>query len=212
MLDLIIVGAGGFGRELLEMVGDVFAPNEYRVKGFLAQDAAGLREHGIDLPLLGDPEEYQPQPSERFLLAIGFIDVRRRVVEKLTEKGGQFATFVHPQARIARTATIGVGAVIYPFCVVSNSATLAPHVHMNYYSSVGHDCRIGQYVLLAPYATLNGFVTLEDEVYVSTHATVAPGRKLGYRSKISANSACMQDAPENTLVFGVPGRQVRRID
>lgn len=134
-------------------------------------------------------------------------------METLTSKGGQFATFVHPLARVAKTAQIGEGAVIYPFAVVSNQSELAPHVHLNYYASVGHDCRLGRYVLLAPYATLNGFVHLADEVYVSTHATfVAPGRKLGYRSKISAISAHVcRRARKHAGVWRAQA-QVRRMD
>ena len=172
----------------------------------------GLAEYGIEAPILGDPEQYQPEPNDRLLLAIGYMDVRRRAVEALEGRGGQFESFVHPLARVASTAEVGQGAVIYPFAVVSNNARLGAHIHLNYYASIGHDCRLGKYCLLAPYATLNGFVKLEDEVYVSTHGTVAPGRQMGRRSKLSANSACMQDADENTLIFGVPGRQVRRMD
>lgn len=77
MLDLVIVGAGGFGRELYEMIGEVFPANEYRMKGFLAKDDGALRSHGIDLPVLGDPEEYEPEVTDRFLLAIGYMEVRR---------------------------------------------------------------------------------------------------------------------------------------
>ena len=137
------------------------------------------------------------------------MEVRRRVVETIEAKGGKFESFVHPKAHIASTAEIGMGAVIFPFATVSNQATIAPHVHLNYYASVGHDCRVGRHCLLAPYGTLNGFVTLEDDVYISTHGTVAPGRTMRQGSKLSANSACMQDAEPNTIVFGVPGRHVK---
>lgn len=212
MKQLVIIGAGGFGRELLEMIPDVFPEDRYTVKGFLAQDDGGLADYGIDVPVLADPLVYEPDASDRFLLAIGYMDVRRATVQALEAKGGQFETFVHPLARVARTAQIGRGAVVYPFAVVSNNARLDSHVHLNYFASVGHDCRLGRYCLLAPYATLNGFVDLSDEVYISTHATVAPGRRLGYRSKLSANSACMHDSGENMMIFGVPGRQVRRMD
>ncbi len=209
--DLIIVGAGGFGRELLEMLADVFPVERFHFKGFLARDASDLRSHGIEADVLGDPEDYQPTSNDRFLLAIGDIDARRRTVESIQSRGGQFVSFVHPLARVAATATIGPGAVIYPFAVVSNQSSLADYVHLNYYASVGHDCRVGRYCLLAPYGTLNGCVTLEDEVYISTHGTVAPGRTMHYRSKLSANSACMRDAAANSLVFGVPGKQVPRL-
>jgi sugar O-acyltransferase (sialic acid O-acetyltransferase NeuD family) len=212
MKSLIIVGAGGFGRELYEMLWDAYSPAEYRFKGFLANSPGSLDESGVREPVLGDPEKYRPDPNDRFLLAIGAMDVRRRVVESLETRGGEFISFVHPLARVAATAQVGAGAVIYPFAVISNRASLAPHVHLNYYASVGHDCQLGRYCLLAPYSTLNGFVQLAAEVYMSTHATVAPGRRLGKRCKVSANSACMQDAGDEMLIFGVPGRQVRRLD
>jgi sugar O-acyltransferase (sialic acid O-acetyltransferase NeuD family) len=212
MRQLIIVGAGGFGRELYELLWDAFSPDMYQVKGFLAADVVDLRAMGIDHEVIGNPDTYQPESDELFLLAIGHMDVRKRVVEQLESRGGRFTSFIHPLARIAKTAKIADGAVIYPNAVVSNQSELAEHVHLNFFASVGHDCRVGRYCLLAPYATLNGNVRLEDEVYVSTHGTVAPGCRLGRRSKLSANSACMRDTPENTLVFGVPGRQVRRLD
>ena len=212
MLDLVLIGAGGFARELYAMLHDVFPATDYRVKGFLAQDEGGLRDHGIELPVLGDPEDYCPAQNDRLLLAIGAMPVRRRVIEALESKGGQVVSFVHPQAVVSPTAEIGLGAVIYPFAVVSNAARLEPHVHLNYYACVGHDCRVGTYSLFAPYATINGFVRLGVENYLSTHSSVAPGRTLGDRCKISANSACMQDAAANTMDFrraGSPGPTTR---
>ena len=195
------------------MLWDVFSAEQYRFKGFLAKDdGRTCRSTAFRRRSWATRSNTCRHPDDRFLLAIGLMDVRRRAVESLEARGGQFVSFVHPLARVAATATIGTGAVIYPFAVVSNNASLAPHVHLNYYASVGHDCQLGRYCLLAPYGTLNGFVQLADEVYISTHGTVAPGKRLGKRCKLSANSACMQDAAEEMLIFGVPGRQVRRLD
>lgn len=210
-LSILIVGAGGFGRELHEMLWQAFSPEQYRFKGFLAHDDKSLKAAGLNVDFYGDPQEYTPQPNDRFLMAVGYMDARRDIFETLTDRGGKFASFVHPKAVIASTADIGVGAVIYPFAIVSNASTLDECVHLNYFASVGHDCRLGKYCLMAPYATLNGFVTLADEVYVSTHGTVAPGRSVGHRAKISANSAAMQNVSDGAIVFGVPGKQVGRI-
>jgi sugar O-acyltransferase (sialic acid O-acetyltransferase NeuD family) len=210
-LDIVILGAGGFGREMLEMLWQCFPAEQYRFKGFLAQSDASLKTAGLSAPVLADPESYEPRQGDRFLLGIGEMKARRRTVEAITSKGGVFLSFLHPLARIASTASIGNGAVIYPFAVVSNASKLDEYVHLNYFASVGHDCQVGRYCLLAPYATLNGFVRLKDEAYISTHATVAPGRTIGCRSKLSANSAAMQDAADDVMVFGVPGKQVKRL-
>ncbi len=175
--DIVIVGAGGFGRELLEMMRDVFSPQRFRFKGFLGRGADDPKLQELSAQVLADPESYRPALRDRFLLAIGDMDARRRTVESIRAKDGKFLSFVHPQAHVASTAELGEGVVIYPFAVVSNQARLADFVHLNYFASVGHDCCVGRYCLLAPYGTLNGFVTLEDEVYISTHGTVAPGAR-----------------------------------
>lgn len=206
-LDLIIIGAGGFGRELHVMLWDAFSAAEYRFKGFLANDSNHLAE-AIG-PVVGSPEDYKPQDSDRFLLAIGYMEARERVTRMLAGRGGRFASYIHPTAFIASNASIGEGAVIYPYAVVSNAARVADQVHLNYYASVGHDVEVGRCCLLAPYATLNGFAAIEDHVYMSTHSTVVVAKRVGARTKISANSTVQHDVPPDSFVFGVPG-QVRR--
>ena len=81
-------------------------------------------------------------------------------------------------------------------------------VMMNIYSSCGHDAKVGKYCILSPYATLNGFVVLEDEVFLGTHTTVIPYKRVGCKSKISANSVVMRDVATNKIVFGVPGKAI----
>ena len=207
-LDLIIMGAGGFGRELHVMLWDAFSKDEYNFKGFLADSAD---EKALALgPLVGSPEDYEPKESDRFLLAIGYMDARERLTKMISDRGGKFASYIHPTAFIASNASIGEGAMIYPYSVVSNAAQVADQVHLNYYASVGHDCEVGRCCLLAPYATMNGFSVIEDHVYMSTHATIVVAKRVGARTKISANSTVQQDVPADSFVFGVPGRFTRK--
>ena len=208
-LNLIIVGAGGFGRELLAMLWDGFSPEDYSFKGFLADEPNDL---ALELgSILGSPNDYQPQPDDRFLLAIGYMDAREATTRSLCDHGGQFASYIHPTAYVANTATVGEGAIIYPYSVVSNSAVVADQVHLNYFASVGHDVRVGRCCLLAPYATLNGFSQIEDHVYMSTHSTVVVAKKVGARTKISANSTVQHDVPPDSFVHGVPGKVTRKL-
>lgn len=211
MIDVVIIGAGGFAREIETLLPTFLPDSPHRLKGFLGKDQGVPSENDLSDRLLGDPERYTPESTDRFVLAIGNMDARRRTVEALLSKGANFLTLVHPTACVAPTATLEPGVLVYPFACVSNNAHLATAVKLNYYASVGHDTRLGKYCLLAPYATVNGFGVLADEVYLSTHSTVAPQVNVGYRSKISANTAAMKDVPENSLVFGVPGRVVPRL-
>ena len=106
------------------------------------------------------------------------------------------------------TEKIGEGVVICPFCLVSDNAQLDDFVMVNSYATCGHDVKVGKYSILSPYVALNGFVVLEDEVFLGTHATVISGKRVGYRSKISANSVVMRNVPPNKIVFGVPGKAI----
>ena len=212
MQEIIIVGAGGFGREVCNWLWDCFSQEHYRLKGFLSQDDHALDQHDIDAQVLGDPADYQPEPKDRFILAIGDIDARRRTVESLCGRGAFFLTMIHPTAVVASTASIAQGAVLYPFVTISNCAVLDDFVHLSLYASVGHDGKAGKFSLLSPYATLNGFSAIEDEVFLGTHATIGPSCVVGRQSKISANSAVLHNVRPGSFIHGVPGKQTRRFD
>jgi len=213
MLDVIIVGAGGFGREILAWLWQCYSAEEFRLKGFLtrARDKQSLAGFNVVANVIGDPESYVPCENDRFILAIGDVDARRRTVEALTQQGARFLTMIHPSAVVSESAVIGEGAVLYPFVTVSNCAHLDSFVHLSLYASAGHDSRIGEFCLLSPYATLNGFAVLEDDVFLGSHTMVGPGQVVGRESRVSANTSVLHDVPPLSFVHGVPGRSTKRM-
>ena len=208
MYDIIIIGAGGFGREVYLWAKDSFSKDQYRIKGFLDDNPRILDNYDMDVGIIGNLNSYEIKNQDRFLFAIGDIDVKKRLIIKMKKRGAKFLTLVHPTAIMANTTKIGEGVIICPFCLVSDNVLLEDFVMMNVYSSCGHDAKVGRYSILSPYATLNGFVILEDEVFLGTHTTVIPYKRVGYKSKISANSVVMRDVATNKIVFGVPGKAI----
>lgn len=203
---IVIVGAGGFGRELLQWVRDSWPEQASLVAGFLSDDPSRLGNYSVGVGILSTIVDYEPQPGDYLLLGIGVPYARRRVAEQLLARGGKFLTLVHPRAMVAATASISEGAVLCPFVIVSDSAKIGRFVLANYHASVGHDAFAGEFTVLSPYATLGGNARVEDDVFLGLHASVGPGRSLGSRSKVSANSCVLANAPAGSLVFGVPGR------
>jgi sugar O-acyltransferase (sialic acid O-acetyltransferase NeuD family) len=198
---IIIVGAGGFGREVLLWARDAWPDQASKIGGFLSADAA----LPVPLPILGDPSDYAPEPGDGFVLAIGIPQVRRRVVSQIESRGGRFLTLIHPTAVVSPTASVGEGAVICPYAIVSDAVRLGRFTLMNYHSSLGHDASTGDYAVLSPYATLGGAAVVEEDVFLGMHASVGPGKRVGQRSKVSANSAALCDVPADSLIHGVPG-------
>lgn len=203
---IIIVGAGGFGREVLQWACDAWPERASRIAGFLSAERDRLDQHACRLEIIGDPGSYVPQPGDALLLAIGIPGIRRNVAESLRSRGAEFLTLLHPTAIVASTATIGEGSVICPYAIVSDAARVGDFVLMNYHSSLGHDASAGDHAVLSPYATLGGNAHIGEDVFMGLHASVGPGRKIGAGSKVSANSCALSDAPPDSIVYGAPGR------
>jgi len=209
---LLIVGAGGFGREVLQWARDAWPEHAEQIAGFLSDDPGRLDGFSTGLEILGRVDAYERVPGDYLLLGIGVAYSRRMVAERLTARGAEFATLVHTTAVVARSARVGTGSIICPGAIVSDSATLGTCVLVNYHASFGHDSSAGDFSVLSPYATLGGGATIGDDVFLGLHASVGPGRIVGARSKVSANSCVLSDTPADSIIYGVPGRIVPRIE
>jgi sugar O-acyltransferase (sialic acid O-acetyltransferase NeuD family) len=200
------VGAGGFGREVLQWARHAWPDHAKKIAGFLSKDPTKRDGHATTLPILGSPDSFEPQPTDGLVLAIGIRGVRREVAERLEARDGRFLTLVHPTAIVANTAVIGVGSVICPYAVVSDAVQLGRFVLVNYHASLGHDAEAGDYAVLSPYATLGGYAEVGADVFLGLHATVGPAVSIGRGSIVAANSCALVDVPPDGIVYGVPGR------
>ena len=209
---ILIVGAGGFGREVLQWALAAWPTRSSLLAGFLSDDPNRLDGFATGLSVASSVDDYRPVPGDYLLLGIGVPYARRRVAERLALRGVQFMSLIHPSAVVASTAVIGQGSIVCPFAVISDSAKLGRCVLVNYHASLGHDSAVGDYAVMSPYAGLGGGAKIGDEVFLGLHASVGPGRVVGARSKVSANSCVLADAMDDSIVFGVPGRINRRVD
>ncbi len=71
MNEIVIAGAGGLGREVLQYIGDTFDPADYSVKGFLDDSLAELTSTSPEQRILGSCEAYVLQPNDWVVLAVG---------------------------------------------------------------------------------------------------------------------------------------------
>jgi sugar O-acyltransferase (sialic acid O-acetyltransferase NeuD family) len=202
----LIVGAGGFGREVLNWARNAWPADNGLIAGFLSADRHAHKGSPFPLPIIDSPDDYRPQAGDACLLAIGIPRIRRAVADSLHDRGVQFLTLIHPSAIVAPSASIGPGSIICPHVIVSDQASLGRCVLMNYHSSIGHDASVGDFGVLSPYATLGGHAHIHEDVFMGLHATVGPGKTVGARSKISANSCALADAPPDSIIYGSPGR------
>ena len=114
MTDVIIVGASGFGREVLETIEQINKIDAtWNVLGFIDDNLHALDNFEIGYHILGTIEDWKPSNKEKYVLAIAAPTTKERVVSKLKERGAAFATVIASTATIGDRTTIGEGVVIF---------------------------------------------------------------------------------------------------
>jgi sugar O-acyltransferase (sialic acid O-acetyltransferase NeuD family) len=204
---VVILGAGGFGREVLQYVRDTYGSDPgYAVKGFLDDAPKDLEPFGLGVPVLGDIESYRAEPADRLLIAIGDPKVRQRLAERFAAQGATFLTVVHPLAYVSPAARVGEGCIIAPFASVGAHATVGDHTVVTFYGSIGHDSVVGRYCIFAPHAVTNGMTTIGDGAYMGAHAVVVPLKSVGAWARVAAGAVVYRPVPDGTFAVGNPAK------
>lgn len=145
MKDLIIVGASGFGREVLQIVKDINKQTPtWNVLGFIDDNLNALDGYECDKQVIGTIEEWEPQQSEHFVIAIAVPAIKERIVGSLVKRGATFVSIIHPTALISEFTSIGEGVVIYPYAKVNVNSSIGDYVAL-LGSIIGHDAKVGDY-------------------------------------------------------------------
>ena len=203
----MIVGAGGHGREVLDVV-EAMNRREpaFEVLGFLDDNSEGgevLARRNVGV--VGTVADLASAGAD-YLVAIGSPEVRRRVDRLATELGLRAAVVVHPSATIGSDVVLGPGAVVTAGVRLTTNIRLGRHVHLNVNATVSHDCRLGDYVTMNPGARACGNVTLDEGVTLGAGATVIPARTVGRWTVVGAGGVVVRDLPAGVTAVGVPAR------
>lgn len=208
--DLVIVGAGGHGREVLDVVEAVNAGcRTWNVLGFLDDgevDAGRLGRRGVGL--LG-PVAALADLDADYVVGIGGSEARAQVDELASRHGRQAAVLVHPLASTGSDVELAAGVVLAAGVRVTTNVRLGRHTHANVGSVVSHDCRVGDFVTISPGALVNGNVVLQEHVLLGAGSIVTPGRTIGRGTWVGAGAVVVDDLASAVVATGVPAR-VRR--
>lgn len=213
MTGLVIVGAGGFGRETLDVVSAINAISAFwDVKGYLddapaALDARKIEERGFEI--LGPTSEARRLPVETaFVIAISSPQVRSQVAGRAEFRRLRAATLVHPTANLGAGVVLGDGSVIAGHVDVGCDVTIGRHVHVDRSSQIGHDSELRDFATVHPAAVVSGNCSVGSMAMLGTNCTLIQGRAIGRAARVGAGACVTGDVAEMATVVGVPARAV----
>ena len=207
MKNLIIIGAGGFAREVYWHAKKSWGFGvDWQIKGFLDGDVKLSAQDYELLPekVLGDVESYKICADDVFTCAVGSPKIRRRLVEKILSRGGEFINIISELAEIVSTAKIGRGVIISPFVGVSDKAQLGDFVAVNAQTIIGHDAQLGNFSCIMPHVAVSGNCKIGAEVFIGSGAVILPKAKIGDGSTVGAGSVVLKKVRAGATVFGNP--------
>lgn len=210
---LYIIGAGGFGREVLQWCSEI--PPESRdwdVAGFMDNDRSMLSKYACDVPIVGSERTFTPSEGDIFFCAIGSPQIRLKVAAQLEARGFEFISIIHPSAKVGERCHIGAGSILCPNTILTCDVTVGKHCILNCFATAGHDASMGDGCTLNTFCVITGFSKLGKGVLMGTHSQVVPGVAVGDFVVIGAGSAVVRPVASNTTVLGVPAAVIFQKD
>jgi len=209
---VVIIGAGGFGSEVLDVIDAVNQErSQYEVLGYIVDSQYGSPGTVInDKPILGNFDWLEKNSRDVFVTcAVAAPQYRCLLIRRTQKLGCHFFNLIHPNAILTRWITLGEGVVITAGCILTNRIQIGNHVHLNLDCTIGHNVVMEDFVTLAPGVHISGNVNLYKGCFIGTGANIIEKIHIGEWSIVGAGSTIIRNVPTNTTVVGIPGNVIQ---
>lgn len=208
MKQLIVIGAGGMGRTMYDMARESIGyGTEYNILGFIDDNTNALDSFANYPPIIDKIKNYQPKPNEIFICSIGG-SARKKCMEEIIYKGGQFLTMIHSTARIGTNVQIGEGSIVGAYTTIGADAKVGKYNLIQSYTVIGHDSVIGNWNRIDTHVTLVGGTIVQDGADIHTSAMISHNVTIENNARVAACSFVIRRVKEGTTVMGNPAKKL----
>ena len=211
MKHLVIIGVGGFAREVYWHAQDSRGfGREWDLKGFLDGDVRldEAEYKKLELPILGDVNSYEIQEDDVFICAIAEPNVKQRLVNIIRHKHGKFINLIHNTDIIHGNVVMGTGNILCPWVSLHDHVCMGNFVTLNGDTGMGHDSCIGDYSSLMGKVSINGYVRIGTRVYFGNNACTLPHSIVEDDAYVGIASVVFKRVKSGQKVFGNPAMPI----
>lgn len=205
MRDIVIVGNGGFAREvraLLERCNEISAI--WNIVGFVDNGKSGAEIVGDDIFLI----DYK-KPLD-VVIAIGNGYIRKSIVERYKQNSKlSFPTVIDPSVLQLNKADIGEGNIICAGSILTVDIVIGNFNIINLDCTIGHDAVIGDYATINPGVHVSGNVHVGDSANIGTGTQIIQGVEIGHDTIVGAGAVVNKTLPSGCTAVGVPAKIIK---
>lgn len=205
MKNLIIVGAGGYAKSILDSVDFM----NFKMVGYIDD----IKPKGTDhqgYPVIGNSIDCIDNPSEYvYFVAIGNNSKRKIWFDKLKERNLSLINVIDKSALVSHAATIGEGSFIGKLAIVNHGGVVGDNCVINTRALLEHGCIIMNHVNISTNATLNGDVICEDGSFIGSGTVINGQLRIGDWALVGSGAVVINDVKPHTTVVGVPAKEIK---
>ncbi len=208
MKNLIIIGAGGVGRETAWIVEQInIKKKTYNILGFIDDNSTIWNTYINGYKVLGGIDYLIKSKTEvEVVIAIANYNVKKDIVRKLKNKRISYTNIIHPSLNIHNSVQIGEGNIIYEGAIISPNVSIGNHIIISPKSGIGHDSVIKDYVSILWNVSISGYDLIEEGVLLGSGSTIIQNKRIGYGVTVGAGAVVIRDIEDNKTVVGIPAK------
>lgn len=209
MKDLIILGAGGAGWDIVSLVHSLPDKGEWNILGFLDDNDSLHGKEFCGVKVIGSIDECNKWPDAYYVSSIANPTnrlVRKYIWDRVKKYGLKFATLIHPSVIMYDNVVVEEGCVINANCVLGTNAHLYSDVHLGYACNVAHETKIFEHTSMESAVNLSSGVVINANCYIGAGVSSTHDVEVEEDTLVAVGSAIVTNMKnkEERMWIGVP--------
>lgn len=207
MKSILIVGAGGLGKEVVDLINDI---GGYEIVGFI-DDNVDKKDTVINHIPIVDTLEHISQYRSVDCVAIAIADpaVKRKVYEYSMGIDFYYPNLIHPTVILGRDVKMGIGNIIGAYSIISTEVKLHDFVTINPQCGIGHESEIGSFTTLYWNAHIGGNTYILENCELGSQSCVIQGLRVTDNVLLGAGAVVVNNIDCSGTYVGVPVRKIK---